>query len=207
MTDRFATTAQSVAAGSVSGPVTVELVDTYGNPAPAGPGGQTFVLTSSSNSGQSVILDANGVPTASLTIPAGASSGSFKFKDQVAESVAVHVQAAGFTTLTQNETVTPAATGQLTLTAPSTATHGVPFNLTVTAKDTFGNTTPGYTGTIHFTSSDSAAALPANYTFLASDNGVHTFSVTLNTAGAKTVTATDTPNSQITGTSGTITVN
>ena len=207
VTDRFATTAQSVAAGSVSGPVTVELVDTYGNPAPAGPGGQTFVLTSSSNSGQSVILDANGVPTASLTIPAGASSGSFKFKDQVAESVAVHVQAAGFTTLTQNETVTPAATGQLTLTAPSTATHGVPFNLTVTAKDTFGNTTPGYTGTIHFTSSDSAAALPANYTFLASDNGVHTFSVTLNTAGAKTVTATDTPNSQITGTSGTITVN
>src|SRR2546428_7042368 len=105
----------------------------------------------------------------------------------------VIAKAPGFTTRTKKETAPPASTSQLTLTAPSTATHGVPFNLTVTAKDTYGNTTPGYTGTIHFTSSDSAAVLPANYTFLASDNGVHTFSVTLNTVGGKTLTAAATP--------------
>ena len=33
----------------------------------------------------------------------------------------------------------------------------------------------GYTGTVHFTSSDTAAVLPANYTFVAGDNGVRTF--------------------------------
>src|SRR2546428_13585415 len=119
----------------------------------------------------------------------------------------VIAKAPGFTTRTKKETAPPASTSQLTLTAPSTATHGIAFNLTVTAKDTYGNITPGYTGTIHLTSSDSAAALPANYTFLASDNGVHTFSVTLNTVGAQTVAATDTLNSQINGVTGTITVN
>src|SRR5207245_2456718 len=57
----------------------------------------------------------------------------------------------------------------------------------------FGNTITNYTGTVHFTSSDGAATLPANYTFVGGDNGIHTFSngVTLNTAGSKTVTATD----------------
>jgi hypothetical protein len=33
--------------------------------------------------------------------------------------------------------------------------------------------------------------LPANYTFVSGDNGAHTFSVTLQTAGSQTVTATD----------------
>jgi large repetitive protein len=141
-----------------------------------------------------------------LTIPAGASSASFKFKDPVAESVTVQAQATGFTTLTQVETVVPGVTSQFNLTAPSAATKGTAFNVTVTAQDKYGNTTPAYTGTIHFTSSDSAALLPANYTFVSTDNGVHSFSVTLNTVGTQTVTATDTPNSQFTGVSGPITV-
>src|SRR5262249_54182286 len=45
--------------------------------------------------------------------------------------------------------------------------------------------------TAHFTSSDGAAALPADYAFTAADAGAHTFSVTLNTAGTQTITATD----------------
>src|SRR5207244_3058692 len=122
--------------------------------------------SSASTSGQSVTLDGNGVPATTLTIPAGASSASFKFKDQVVESVTVQAQATGFTTLTQSETVIPGVTTKFKLTAPSAVTHGVAFNLTVTAQDTYGNTTPTYTGTIHFTSSDVAAVLPANYTFV-----------------------------------------
>jgi hypothetical protein len=153
-----------------------------------------------------VTLDANGVPANTLTIPAGASSASFKFRDTVAEGVTVQAQAAGFTTLTQSETVIPGATFQFKLTAPSAVTHGVAFNLTITAQDKYGNTTPTYIGTIHITSTDGAAVLPANYTFLSTDNGVHTFSVTLNTVGTQTVKATDTPNSQVTGVSGPITV-
>src|SRR5439155_1249519 len=85
---------------------------------------------------------------------------------------------------------------------------GSPFSFTLTAKDQNGNTATGYTGTVHFTSSDGAATLPANYTFTAGDQGVHTFTngVTLKTAGNQTVTATDTVTSTITGTSSTVSV-
>src|SRR5215471_5871860 len=65
--------------------------------------------------------------------------------------------------------------------------------------DAYGNTATGYRGTVHFTSSDSAAVLPANYTFTSSDQGVHVFNVTLQTSGSQTITATDTGTSSITG--------
>ncbi len=66
----------------------------------------------------------------------------------------------------------------------------------MTAKDAFGNTATGYTGTVHFTSSDAAAILPANGTLT---NGVGTFSVTLKTVGTQSITATDTVTTAITG--------
>ena len=62
----------------------------------------------------------------------------------------------------------------------------------MTAKDAYGNVATGYTGTVHFTSSDAAAALPADYAFTAADKGVHTFSVTFQTAGSQSVTVADT---------------
>jgi outer membrane protein assembly factor BamB len=80
------------------------------------------------------------------------------------------------------------------LASPRTA--GVAGSVTVTAKDAYENTATGYAGTVHFTSSDGAAVLPANATLT---NGVGTFSVTLETAGTQSVTATDTGNSSITG--------
>ncbi len=79
------------------------------------------------------------------------------------------------------------------------ATAGTASNFTVTAQDAGGNTVTNYTGTIHFTSSDGTATLPANYTFVAGDNGVHTFSGTLRTVGTQSITATDTVTASITG--------
>ena len=82
---------------------------------------------------------------------------------------------------------------------------GVAHDVTVTAKDADGNVAIGYRGRTHFTSSDRAATLPADYTFTAADNGVHTFSYTLNpalvlkTAGSQSVTAADTVARSITG--------
>src|SRR5438034_1243942 len=73
------------------------------------------------------------------------------------------------------------------------------------AREAYGNVATGYTGTVHFTSSDPQAALPADYTFTAADAGVHTFTVTLITAGSRSVTATDTASPSITG-SATVTV-
>src|SRR5262249_30128576 len=63
---------------------------------------------------------------------------------------------------------------------------------TVTARDAQGNPFPGYRGTVHFTSSDPQASLPADYTFTAADMGVHTFTATLRTVGTQSITATDT---------------
>ena len=89
------------------------------------------------------------------------------------------------------------------MTAPGTATAGTAFSVTVTALDALNAVVTGYTGTVHFTSSDGAAVLPANSTLT---NGVGTFSATLKTTGAQTITATDTVTATITGSSGTITV-
>jgi hypothetical protein len=68
---------------------------------------------------------------------------------------------------------------------------GQAFNLTVTALDGQGNVAGGYTGTVHFSSSDSQAGLPADYTFTAADHGTHTFTVSLSTPGAQSITAAD----------------
>jgi probable HAF family extracellular repeat protein len=86
--------------------------------------------------------------------------------------------------------------------ASTAATAGSALNITVTALNASNSVATEYSGTVHFTSSDSQAVLPANSTLT---NGVGTFSVTLKTAGLQTVTATDSM-SAISGTSGSINV-
>jgi hypothetical protein len=71
-------------------------------------------------------------------------------------------------------------------------TAGFPQSVTVTAKDSQFNTITGYTGTVHFTSNDPQAVLPADYTFTPADAGVRVFNgLQLRTAGNRTVTVTD----------------
>jgi hypothetical protein len=82
------------------------------------------------------------------------------------------------------------------------ATAGAAFNVTVTALDSTGARATGYTGTIRFASSDTAATLPSNYTFVAGDQGQRTFSVTLNTSGSQTLTAIDASNADLNGATG-----
>src|SRR5262249_60521183 len=72
---------------------------------------------------------------------------------------------------------------------PHTAGGARPFP--VRARDPYGNPATGYAGTVTFTSSDPQAAMPADYTFTSADNGVHTFTATLKTAGTQSLTATD----------------
>jgi CSLREA domain-containing protein len=103
-----------------------------------------------------------------------------------------------------NDVVLTAVAGPAThflISAPASVTAGSAFSFTVTALDQFNNTATGYAGTVHFTSSDGSAVLPANSTLT---NGTGTFSATLNTGGNQTITATDTVTSSITGTSNTI---
>jgi hypothetical protein len=101
----------------------------------------------------------------------------------------------------------PAVT--FSLGVPPTKTAGESFDITVSAKDTFDNTATGYVGVVHFTSSDPHADLPVDTSFAAGDHGVKTIigQTILKSSGNRTITATDTVASSITGTSPTILVN
>src|SRR5205807_3872018 len=114
---------------------------------------------------------------------------------------------AGSKTITATDTVTSTITGTQTVTVVAAAAAsvtlagftnptvaGVAHNITGTLFDAFGNVATGYRGIVHFTSTDAQATVPANYTYTAADNGVHTFSATLKTVGTRSITETDTVN-------------
>ena len=135
---------------------------------------------------------------------------TFVTGDNGEHTFSVTLTSAGSRTITATDTVTTSITGTANTTVAASATHfslapagtyapGVPFNLTVTALDASNATVPGYAGTIHFTTSAPSSTLPADYTFVAGDNGTHTFSVTLTATGTQSVTATDTVTASITG--------
>ena len=117
----------------------------------------------------------------------------------------------GSQTITATDTVTASITGtsnsinvssaaaatHFSVAAPSVVTIGTAVGFTVTALDASNNVVTSYSGTVHFTSTNDQAVLPANSTLT---NGVKKFSATL-TDGRWTITATDTLNPSITGTS------
>jgi hypothetical protein len=99
--------------------------------------------------------------------------------------------------------VSTSAPTHFSVTAPASATPGTAFNFTVNALDAANNVATSYSGTVHFTSTDDQAMLPANSTLT---NGTGTFSAILKTVGGRTITATDTLTASITGTSNVVTV-
>jgi hypothetical protein len=105
-------------------------------------------------------------------------------------------------TLSGTETgiaVTAAAVNHFAISAPANVSQGVGFSITVSAVDAFGNVVTGYRGKVHFSTTATNAGLSSDFTFSNNDNGVHIFSVTLNTLGFQTVTVTDTTIGSITG--------
>jgi hypothetical protein len=114
---------------------------------------------------------------------------------------------AGTVTVTGTDTVIPAVTGNTSITivaapavafqviAPASVSHGTPFSITVIAVDQFGNTDTSYTGTIHFSTTDTGGGVmvPGMYTFQPSDAGMVTFTneATLATTGNQGITVTD----------------
>ena len=102
--------------------------------------------------------------------------------------------AEGWTMAAQND-------GVLAVSAfASSSVAGTAQSLTITARNASGATATGYRGTIHFTSTDRSAVLPADYTFTAADAGAHAFSVKFETAGTQSVTVTDEVHLSISGT-------
>jgi hypothetical protein len=92
-----------------------------------------------------------------------------------------------------------AAVGFSVVVLDDSVTAGVPANVLVVAVDAWGNVASTYVGTVHFTSTDDGASLPDDYTFLAGDGGMQTFSVTFQTPGSQSLAATDVYNDTLTG--------
>ncbi|TNF27308.1 MAG: hypothetical protein EP329_19680 [Deltaproteobacteria bacterium] len=174
--------------------LTATLYDAFGNVA-TGYTGSLAVTTS----------DAAGVVPAAHTFTAG-DAGSYAFSGvtlKTAGDQTVTVSAPGNGALTAQVTVavTPAAAASLAVT-PSDAevAAGVTTSIVVRANDAFGNRATGYTGTVHFTTTDGQATLPGDYAFGAGDAGQHVFGgVVFRTVGAQTVTVTDLASASLTG--------
>lgn len=101
--------------------------------------------------------------------------------------------------------VNPGPASTFAVSAPASVFAGTPFTFTVTAMDAYGNVATGYSGTVHFSSSDtdSCKLLPVNSTL---SNGTGTFTAKLISTGTQTLIVTDTITNSITG-NATITVN
>jgi hypothetical protein len=183
-------TANPYVAGA-SHTVTVTALDAYGNVATGYTGSIHFTSTDAQaklpNDYTFVGADA-GIHKATLILR---SAGS--------RSVTATDKAHASLTGSQTVTVTPGAATHLTVVTANPYVGGTSHTLTVTALDAYGNVATGYTGAIHVTSSDSAATLPADYTFIAADKGIHKFTIILRTSGSRSVTATDKAHATITG--------
>jgi hypothetical protein len=142
--------------------------------------------------------DAQAVLPASTTITSGTGTGSITLKTAGPQTVT----ATGADSLTGTSgaiPVGPAAASTLSVSpAAATANTGTPFNFTVTAADSFSNTATTYAGTLHFSSSDPSATLPADSKLT---NGTGSFSATLKTSGSQTIKAADTATASLNGTS------
>ncbi len=171
---------------------TVTAHDPYGNTATSYAGTVHFA-----SSDGAAILPAN------TTLTAGAGTFSGTFKTAGSQTVTATDTAAGSIVGVSGAVRVSLPATHFVVSVPSGAVAGSAFTITVTAEDQNNNTAAGYAGTIHFTSSDAAAVLPANASLT---NGVGTFSITLKTAGSQTVTAADTVNGSLAGTSGTLRV-
>ncbi len=161
----------------------------------------TFTAPASGPSG----LFGNSISATVLTNASGRATAPAFIANTIAGSYVVTAQASGGSNpiTSFSLTNTPAAASNFTLTGlPADLVAGTPGTLTVTARDAFNNVATGYTGMVHFSSTDPNAALPDDYTFTANDRGVHTFAgLILQTAGIRYVIAADTGDPRIDGVS------
>ena len=112
----------------------------------------------------------------------------------------VHLNALSFNSCTTS-TPPPGPVASFVVTGlPASVGAGAANTFTVTAQDAVGVTVTGYSGTVHLTSTDGLAMLPADSTLT---NGTKQFSATLKTLGTETVTATDTANATVNGSAST----
>ena len=182
----FTTAPQTLTAGVASGTITVALEDAFGNPLNAG-SALTVSLTTTSGHGAFV-------PASPLTIPAGAGTASFQYKDTSTGAPTLTAAAGALAAATQQETVNPAAASQLAFTtAPQTLTAGLASGtITLAMEDAFDNpVTAGRALTVSLsTTSGTGQFLPVSPLTIPAGAGSVSFQFSDSTAGTPTLTAT-----------------
>ncbi len=186
----FATAAETLSAGAGTFSVNVNL-SKVSNATTTIP----FTLGGTAVAG----ADYGNVTASPLVIPAGQTSGTItgtlnKNQSAVAPSTLTFTLGSPTngnlgSTATNTLTINPAPDLTLVVAAPTSVTAGTPFIVTVTAQNAAHNTVTGYTGTVHFSSTDPQAVLPADITLT---SGFGFFLATLKTAGTKSIMAADT---------------
>jgi hypothetical protein len=214
-TDSLASSITGSQAGITVNPAAAQTLRVAGFPSPTTAGVAQAFIVSSRDAYGNVATGYRGRVRFTSTDPQAVLPANYTFTstDAGQHTFSATLKTVGTRPLTAIDTVTGSITGTQagivvnsaaasTITVagfPSPTTAGVAQAFSVTAKDVFGNVATGYTGTVHFTSSDAQAALPANYMFAAGDNGAHAFSATLKTAATQSLTATDTVTGTLTG--------
>jgi hypothetical protein len=169
------------AGGTVS--VTVTALDDAGHTATDYTG--TLQLTSSD---PAAVLPGSYTFT---TVDGGQHTFTVKLQTAGTPSILAADTAGGILTASATVSVVPAAVDHFAVQLVTGATAGQADSVTVIAQDAYGNTVTNYTGTVHFTTSDAQVQPPADVTFTTANNGTVTTNVTLDTAGAQTLTAMD----------------
>lgn len=170
--------------------------------------GSSFAVTvTAQDASGSTVSGYTGTVRFSSSDSAGSLQSSYTFSagDHGSKSFAsaVNFRTAGSQTLTVSDAangvsgtatveVKAGAAAHLALSGPSSAQPGADVAFTLSANDVYGNPASGYRGTVHFSSSDSGATLPPNYTFTSADAGQHSFSVSFSQSGNASLSAADT---------------
>jgi hypothetical protein len=170
--------------------VTVTVQDQFNNTVAGYTGTVTFSSTDPYGASLPADYTFNGADDGTHTFAGGATLYTTGTWDITATDKSAGISGRG------SVTVTPAPASQLRVVAPSSAVSNTPFDVTVIALDPYGNVDSNYQGTIAFstTDSDPGVLLPADYTFITNDAGVHTFTsgASLVTPGDQTITVTNT---------------
>jgi len=205
----FVTVAQTLDQDEISGPITIEIQSTDGTAQVAGSENITIDLSTTSGGGE---LSANADPFVSITsidilANADPAQATFYYRDSVVGNpviTATENPDRSWTDATQIEIINP-ATAYFTVDVTTPQIAGQAFTLTITARKLNGDVSTSYTGTANLTvnyvspNTGILSIEPASTSNFV--NGIATISATYNDCGTITITATDTVDPTIAGTS------
>ena len=191
LTDTLTSSITGTQGNIVVAPGTAASLVIAGPTATTAGAGLTFTLTAQERRGNTAtgyggtVHFANSDPQAALPgdyVFVAADHGVHAFASGVVlKTASAQVVTAGdtgsgiLTTTPASVVVTAAGAQTLVVSGPTSSVAGATSSYTVTAKDAYGNTATGYTGTVHWITSDTNATLPVDYAFVAGDGGAHAF--------------------------------